>query len=103
MDLIHENFCFRRLTVTGRVSRLSKDIVLGFSGYLSFWVTVEQAPHPTKVLRVSGEIWGPQLAMAEQIKDGSVVTLIGCLKAPDLGAMIQLPGFDLEQVLEVAA
>jgi hypothetical protein len=101
MELIEEDFCFRRLTVTGRVSRLNKGSAHGICG-LSFWLTVERAPRPTKVLRVCGEIWGPQLAMAEQIEEGSLVTLIGCLKEPDLAATIQLPGLDLEQVLEVA-
>jgi hypothetical protein len=95
-----EDRCFYRLRVTGQVSRLNKGGARGICG-LSFWLTIERAPRPTKVLRVCGEIWGSQLSMAEQIEEGSVVTLIGCLKGPDLAASIQLPGFDLEQVLEV--
>lgn len=103
MELIHEDVdvCFRRLTVTGRVSRLNKGTAHGICG-LSFWLTIERAPRPTKVLRVCGEIWGSQLAMAEQIEEGSVVALTGCIKEPDPTAMIPLPGFDLEQVLGVA-
>jgi len=91
----------RSITIVGRVSRLSKNTAQGIC-CLSFWLTVEQGPHLTKVLRVCGEIWSSQLVMAEQIEEGSLVTLIGCLKEPDPAAMIQLPGFDLEQVLEVA-
>jgi hypothetical protein len=91
----------RRLTVVGRVTRLSKNTAHG-ACFLSFWLTVDRAPRPTKVLRVCGEIWGSQLAMAEQIEEGSVVTLTGCIKDPDPTAVIPLPRFDLEQVLGVA-
>lgn len=101
-----EEFCFRRLTVAGRVSRLTKH-----SGYgiwhgtcaLVFWLTIERSPRPAKVLRCRGEIWGPQLALAEQIQEGTMVKLVGCLKPADLSAAVQLTGFDVEQVLEVAA
>ena len=96
-----EDFCLSRLTITGRVSRLiDKGTAHGVCG-LSFLLTVGRAPRPTMVLRVCGEIWGPQLAMAEQIQEGCIVTVIGCLKRPDLAAVVQLTRLDLEQILEV--
>lgn len=102
-----EEFCFRRLTVAGRVSRLTKHSGHGTCA-LVFWLTIERSPRersprPTKVLRCCGEIWGPQLALAEQIQEGTMVKLVGCLKPADLSAAVQLTGFDVEQVLEVAA
>lgn len=90
-----------RITVTGRVSWLKKETALGFC-LLYFSLTPEPKSHHAEVLRVCGEIWGPQLAMAEQVEEGSLVTLIGCLKGPDPSATVQLPRLDLEQVLEVA-
>ena len=90
---------FRR-TVTGLVSWLNKSTAHGTCN-LSFWLTIDRGPRPSKVLSVCGEVWGPQLTMAEQIEEGSVVTLIGCLKDPDPSATVQLPRLDLEQVLEV--
>ena len=97
-----EDFCFRRLTITGRVTRLITKDCTGGTGLLYFLLTVERSNRPDKVLRVCGEIWGPQLAMAEQIQDGVVVKLVGCLKEPSsLTAAAPLLGFDLEQLLEV--
>lgn len=97
-----QDFCFRRRTITGRVSRLiDKGTAHGVCG-LSFLLTVSRAPRPAMVLRVCGEIWGPQLAMAERMQEGSIVTVIGCLKEPDRAAVVQLTRLDLEQVLEVA-
>jgi hypothetical protein len=87
----HKGRCFRRLTVTGRVSQLNKATAHGICG-LSLRLTVERAPRRTKVLRVCGDIWGSQIDKAEKIVNGSVVTLVGYLNGPI---------FDLEQVLEV--
>lgn len=86
--------------VTGRVSRLRKDTSLGVCG-LYFWLTVERAPRPTKVLRCCGEVWGPQLAAAEQVQEGSIVKVSGCFKGSDPGAVDRQPCFDLERLLEV--
>lgn len=97
-----EDFCIRRLTVTGRVSRLTKHTSLYGTCVLLFWLTIERSPRTTKVLRCGGEIWGPQLALAEQVHEGAIVKLVGCLKPADLSAAVQLTGFDVEQVLEVA-
>ena len=95
-----EDFCFRRLIVTGRVSQLRKDTSFGVCG-LYFWLTVERMPRPTKVLRCCGEIWGPQLAIAEQVQEGSIMKVSGCFKGPDLTAAVQLSRFDLEELLKV--
>lgn len=100
----------RRLTVVGRVTQLSKNTAHG-ACFLSFVLTIErwsslaccsETLRSNKVLRVCGEIWGSQLAMAEQIEEGSVVALTGCMKEPDPTAMIPLPRLDLEQVQGVA-
>lgn len=97
-----EDFCLSRLTITGRVSRLiDKGTAHGVCG-LSLHLTVQHVTWDAPMtLKVCGEIWGPQLAMAERIQEGSIVTVIGCLKGPDLASVVQLNRLDLEQVLEV--
>lgn len=102
MEHDDEDFCFRRLTITGQVTRLFiKDCIEG-QCLLYFLLTVKRSNKPDKELSVSGEIFGSQVAIAKWIETGSIVKLVGCLKEPDLAAtMLQLPRLDLEQLLEV--
>ncbi len=93
-------------TIIGRVSRLRKDVsIVGDRTVCSlfFDLTVNRAFRSPKVLRVCGEVWGAeQSILASRIREGSRIMAIGCVKGPDLGAMVQLPRLDMERLLEVA-
>lgn len=96
----NEDFCFRRLTVTGCVSRLKTRVDADVCS-LYFDLTVNRSSKPAKVLRACGEFWGPSLEIAKQVQDGSTVTATGCLDEIDHASVRKLRGFDLEQLLKV--
>lgn len=98
---MEDDFCFRRLTITGQVSELISKNTSFDCCLLYFLLTVDRSPRLSKVLRAIGEVGGIQLAAAERIRKGSIVTLTGCLKEVDPFAVPKLNGFDLEHLLEV--
>lgn len=93
-------------TLTGRVSHLRKGV--GANDYttccrLYFNLTVTRILRSPKTFRVCGVVFGAeQSILASQIRNGSQITVIGFVKGPDLGAMIQLPRLDLERLARVA-
>lgn len=74
----------KRLTLTGYVERLRKDVSSagGFTIYfLHFRFTPNQSSVFLTPLKACGEFWGePHATHAQRVKEGSIVKITGCLK-----------------------
>lgn len=93
-----EDFCFRRLTVAGRVSRIivKECDIINHTRVCTLFVVIaiKRESRPTKELRACGMLYNKeQFDIFLRVKQGSVIKAIGCLKVND--------HFELERLLEV--